>query len=295
MASPCSRTSAARVSPSTPGADPRRAARRARIPSRPHISIASSSKPHASSATNASADGGASRRSARATSISDCSGSGSSVRRPAVEHPIPGPVDRIRVGQRAHVDPRIRTRDRPARRAASCGAAPGRRTGCPPRPRPVAAPDASTRLPSISTPASLVATTPGARTTNATAIASGESFSTSTTIGAPSPSPTAYTRWTASPPGIRSAVCTTGAGVGRDCRVAPPRARFQPVVPAAHAPFERQGTAVDGPGRVDPGGDAGRQRADTDHSRTGHRMPWSSGFALRNMSSGTRSAARAPS
>ena len=72
-------------------------------------------------------------------------------------------------------------------------------------------------------------------------------------------------------------------------------ARHQPVVPAADAPADRERTLVHGAVGVDLGRDPGRQRADADHRATRHRIPWSSGFALRSISSGTRSAGRAPS
>ncbi len=51
----------------------------------------------------------------------------------------------------------------------------------------------------------------------ATAIGAGERFSSATTASPP-PSATAYTVWTASPPGTRMAVSTTGTPLTNRCR-----------------------------------------------------------------------------
>ena len=160
----------------------------------------------------------------------------------AVEHPVPGPADRVGVGERAHVDVAAATRARPA---PSCGAAPGTPGRGRLRPHPGGAPTRA-RAPSTARRRSRVRDARRS-TTNATAIASGESFSTSITTTPPSPSPTAYTRSIASPPGIRTAVCTTGAGCGRDCARPARRAPgTEPVVAAADAPTDPQRALVHG-------------------------------------------------
>ena len=99
----------------------------------------------------------------------------------------------------------------------------------------------------------------------------------------------------------RPAARDTQHGV-RDRRGVPSRpvrrpvaTRHHPSLLAAYAPSEPQRAPMHGAQRVDLGDDPGRQRADTEHRRSRHRIPWSSGFALRSISSGTRSAGRAPS
>ena len=73
--------------------------------------------------------------------------------------------------------------------------------------------------------------------------------------------------------------------------------RNVPAVVGADPPVERRGhRRRDRAALRRPSADARRRRAEHRPSRrAGHRMPCSSGFALRSMSSGTRSAGRAPS
>ena len=280
-----SRTSAARVSPSTPapGAAPRRAPGAHRR--RAHIAIASSSKPHASSAANASADGGASRRSARAASTSDCSGSGSSVRMPRSSIRSQRAVDRVGVGERRHVDigPGRRARPRTVVRCGTGNTRPCSSSTAPGRARQRRAP-----IPP-STPASTHARR---RRRTPTAIASGESFSTSITTMlavAVADRVDALDRVAAGDAqrGVHDRRGVRAATAARPARRGPAPASRSRCGPATRS---RERALVHGAVGVDLGRDAGRQRADADHRATRHRMPWSSGFALRNISSGTRSA-----
>ena len=297
----------------------RRAARRARHPSRDHPRVASASNPQSSSAATTSGATSRSNRSARAASTTAPHGSGSSAR---VARSNWRTQPRSTASGSASVPTSSSSPPNAVRSTVACGAGTSTAisigafhvvasdaTACPARTVSRASdPAAQSRggRARVSIGVSSRRTThpssrsrPRASIRRNIAIEHGarDAFSKSTAI-APDPEgvATPYVRCTKSPLGTRTAVSKLGATPGRRNRVVVSSAgTCQPSSAPTHQSSEtavagrtrhRQSTCTRAPRRAPES---------TDCVRTCQRMPWSSGFAFRSMSSGTRSAGRAPS